>query len=368
MTPLRKIFLPKSKMKVSLQINILLFILFCGVFISGYTTINQLKIFQDDASTINNLGIIRGSIQRITKRELNQINSDNLIRKVDELLLQEKTNYLKKSQEITQNQKKSILEMISNLNAAWHELKSQFYIHRKNQNDFSNIISSSEDCWDKANAVVYAAQKISERKHFYYKSRVIITLITSCVFILCIIYLVHKIVHKNLEVKVITDPLTKLFNKNYFNEILRQQINIKSRYDTPFSLILCDVDFFKSINDEFGHQKGDKVLFELAKLFKTNARENDYVFRIGGEEFAIIFPQTSQSQATVIAEKYRHIISKQSFGLNRALTISIGVSEYLKDESAEALFRRADSALYQAKSSGRNRVVSEIYQHTIKFQ
>ena len=356
-----------SSMNISLKINLLLLILFGGVLLAGYTSILQLQTFHNDALSINNLGIVRGSIQRITKNELNFINSDWNIRKVDTILTQEKIQYQTKNIDIPNEELKTILQQFYHLESAWLDLKKQYVVYRSSKINSDKIIEKSEICWEKANKVVYSAQKMSEIKHEHYKQRVITILTAVSVFILGIIYLVYKIVHKNLEVGIITDPMTNLFNRNHFNEILQKQITLNSRYSSPFSLILCDVDFFKDINDEFGHQQGDKVLVHLASLLQNNARENDYVFRIGGEEFALIFPHTNQKQAAIIADKFRQLVSEVNFGLNKKITISIGVCECSTDEGAEALFRRADNALYQAKSSGRNKVVSEPYQHIIDF-
>ena len=367
MNTVQNILISISNMKISLKINLLLLILFCGVLGAGYTSIVQLQIFHNDALSINNLGIVRGTIQRITKNELTFISSDMLIKKVDAILTQEKMAYQSKNIDISKSELKLILIQLSHLESAWLDLKKQYISYRSSKRNLVEIIRKSEDCWDKANKVVYSAQKISEIKHEHYKRRVITILISVSIFILGIIYLVYKIVHKNLEIGIITDPMTKLFNRNHFDEILQKQIKLNSRYSSPFSLILCDVDFFKNINDEFGHQQGDKVLTQLATLLQNNARENDYVFRVGGEEFALIFPQTNQKQAAIIAEKFRQLVSEVNFGVNKKVTISIGVCECSMDEGADALFRRADSALYQAKSSGRNKVVSEVYQHAINF-
>ena len=356
-----------SNMKISLQINLLLLMLFCGVLVAGYTSIIQLQAFHNDALSINNLGIVRGSIQRITKLELSLINSDILITEVDAILEQEKNQYQTKFIDASKLERELILKQFSLLEKAWHDLKKQYISYRSSKKSKIKVIEKSEVCWNTANKIVYSAQKISETKHKHYKRKVITTLFAVSIFILGIIYLVYKIVHKNLEIGIITDPMTKLFNRNHFNVILRKQLNLNSRYSSPFSLILCDVDFFKKINDEYGHQQGDKVLTKLATLLQNNARENDYVFRIGGEEFALIFPQTTQEQAAIIADKFRQLVSDANFGVNRKVTISIGVCECSTDEGAEALFRRVDNALYQAKSSGRNKVVSEAYQHAINF-
>jgi diguanylate cyclase (GGDEF)-like protein len=354
-------------MKISLQINLLLFTLFCGVIIAGYTSIHQLEIFHNEALSINNLGVIRGTIQRITKLELSNINSTTLIQETDALITSEKELYQNNNLDISKAELKNISNQFTRLEMAWNDLKILYQHHRNDKKRLQQIIDKSEACWNEANNIVYSAQKVSETKHLFYKNRTIFTLITVSIFILGIIYLVYKIVHKNLEIGIITDPMTKLFNRNYFDHILQKQLKLKTRYGVPFSLILCDVDFFKNINDKFGHQQGDRVLIQLANIFQNNARENDYVFRIGGEEFALIFTQTNQAQALVIAEKFRHLVSEVNFSLNQSITISIGVSECSIEEGAESLFRRTDSALYQAKSLGRNKVVSEAYQHSINF-
>ena len=345
-------------MRVSFQIILLLFVLFSSVLTGGYLAIDQLKIFKHDAFVINNLGIIRGSIQRITKTELNNSNSDDLITQLDRVIDRVKFRYAVDIVSTYHIKQKNINEIIRHLEGEWIILKQLYYKHRKNQVYTSKIIQQSELCWNKANRAVSVAQEISEQKLGNYKEQIVSILFGISIFILAIISLVYKIVHENLEVDVITDPMTKLYNRNYLDKVLHKQELLSKRYNSYFSLILCDIDFFKEVNDDFGHPVGDKVLILLSQLLNDNARKVDYVFRLGGEEFAIIVPQSNLEQSTIMAEKYRAVVSETDFDIGRKLTISIGVSQFSLNETSENLFKRADIALYEAKSSGRNRVIS----------
>lgn len=132
------------------------------------------------------------------------------------------------------------------------------------------------------------------------------------------------------------------------------------RYETELSILVLDVDFFKKINDDYGHQVGDRALISVAKTLRKSVRESDIVGRYGGEEFVVVLPHAGPEPAWTVAEKIRLAISEAKVeGMDRALTISIGVACYpaVKAESLHELVRQADGALYQAKERGRNRVV-----------
>jgi len=121
------------------------------------------------------------------------------------------------------------------------------------------------------------------------------------------------------------------------------------------SLILFDVDHFKTINDTYGHKVGDDVLFSTAKLAGQFIRKTDSLFRIGGDEFAIIVPETNAAQAYTIAEKIRTTIERQSFAHAKRITISVGISELNENMTPSSLYNQADHALYQSKMNGRNK-------------
>lgn len=162
---------------------------------------------------------------------------------------------------------------------------------------------------------------------------------------------------RELEYLSTTDALTRIGNRRYFQMKLQEEIARSKRYKTPLSMILFDIDFFKQVNDQFGHDIGDQVLAEYADIIHDLLRENDVFCRIGGEEFVIISPHTALEDARVVAEKVRHVVKESKKIV--PITMSFGVVEYRMSESLESMFKRADQMLYKAKEHGRDRVVCE---------
>ncbi|MEJ2034410.1 MAG: GGDEF domain-containing protein [Deltaproteobacteria bacterium] len=164
---------------------------------------------------------------------------------------------------------------------------------------------------------------------------------------------------KTFEISI-RDELTGLYNRRYFNERLLDEIERGKRYDEPVSLISCDIDFFKEVNDTFGHPVGDKVLAWLAVIFRKALRKNDVIARYGGEEFMILLLNTSKGQARHAAEKLRQLVAESAMdneGNPIRVTISCGVAALDRDGcSLENLIVNADNALYAAKEQGRNQV------------
>jgi diguanylate cyclase (GGDEF)-like protein len=156
------------------------------------------------------------------------------------------------------------------------------------------------------------------------------------------------------------DALTGLANRRAFNDRLGQELSRSRRYATPFSLVLCDIDDFKLVNDTFGHLAGDEVLRILAGRIRACLREADAAFRVGGEEFALILPATSGGQGLVVAERLRKAVAEAMAPLPDGdrvrLTISCGLADWLPELDAQKdLYKAADQALYQAKAQGKNR-------------
>jgi len=155
-----------------------------------------------------------------------------------------------------------------------------------------------------------------------------------------------------------TDPLTSIANRKKFEEELNKEIARANRYRHPLSMAIFDLDYFKNINDTYGHKTGDLVLQKLCKLVSNHIRQVDFLARWGGEEFTIIFPDLDLGNAVLAAEKLRETISQYEIQPDLFVTSSFGVSEYLENETVESLFQRIDRALYRAKELGRNRVES----------
>lgn len=166
-----------------------------------------------------------------------------------------------------------------------------------------------------------------------------------------------KELEKRLIEASITDYLTGLYNRRFLDQILRREKAMADRYNTPFSIILLDLDNFKIINDVFGHHVGDKVLVEVANTIKNNLRATDISGRWGGEEFLIILPNSDLEKALKVAEKLRNFIYQLKVSPVEGISASFGVSQYKKGEPYEETIKRADLALYKAKSEGKNCVI-----------
>jgi diguanylate cyclase (GGDEF)-like protein/PAS domain S-box-containing protein len=173
---------------------------------------------------------------------------------------------------------------------------------------------------------------------------------------------VQELKTKNVELEktAMTDVLTGVYNRRKFEDDLDLLINKEKKQDIPFSLILFDIDHFKTINDLFGHNTGDLVLKRISNLVLENIRSNDRLFRWGGEEFIIILSDANMENARKVAEKLREMIENEDFGVEQKITISIGVSEYeyTPNENTDQIFSKIDKILYQAKLQGGNRVTS----------
>jgi len=164
--------------------------------------------------------------------------------------------------------------------------------------------------------------------------------------------------HTLVEIATI-DGLTGIYNRMQFNHYLELEIDRSNRYDGQFSIISMDIDHFKRINDQFGHQTGDKVLIDFCKLVTDRNRSSDIFARYGGEEFIILVQNASLENTRNHAERLCSEISQHLFDQVGQVTCSFGVTEFRnKDDSSTSLLNRADIALYKAKENGRNQVVT----------
>lgn len=163
---------------------------------------------------------------------------------------------------------------------------------------------------------------------------------------------------KNLELHrlSITDKLTNIYNRIKLDEVMIEQLNLAERYNEKFSIMIIDIDYFKQVNDTYGHQVGDTTLIEISKILQENIRNTDTVGRWGGEEFIIICPHTDLEGIKQLANQIREKIEKHNFPVIKNKTASFGVSVYKDNDNAEKLINRADEALYKAKENGRNKV------------
>ena len=160
------------------------------------------------------------------------------------------------------------------------------------------------------------------------------------------------------------DALTNLNNRRQFELRLGQEIATTKRQNNPLCAMMIDIDFFKKVNDTYGHANGDAVLRSVATIIKSVLRESDIPSRYGGEEFAVLLPYTHIQEAQIVGERLRKAVESHTIPINTDdleeksinVTISMGLAEFNSLETGEELFQRADKALYTAKESGRNRV------------
>ncbi len=171
--------------------------------------------------------------------------------------------------------------------------------------------------------------------------------------------------HKELELLASIDPMTKLYNRRYFTTTSAHILDLAKRDKKELSILMIDIDKFKTINDTYGHPIGDKVIIELADKLLKHQRKSDVVCRFGGEEFIILLPNTSLDGAKIVSEKIRADIEKNVIilenGFDLKFTVSIGVSiiNTQDEKNIEPAIKRSDNALYKAKEGGRNRVCYE---------
>jgi len=173
--------------------------------------------------------------------------------------------------------------------------------------------------------------------------------------------------HERLKLDGLTDPLTGISNRRFFERRLAEEVERWARQSGPLVCMLVDVDFFKQVNDQYGHQVGDRVLRQIASILGQDLRGSDVLARYGGEEFVLLLPGTTPAHGAAIAERLRASVEHSAFvipeGIDLDVTVSIGLgcllpgAESYGPDPAFWLFQQVDNALYQAKDTGRNRVV-----------
>lgn len=170
----------------------------------------------------------------------------------------------------------------------------------------------------------------------------------------------RNVLLKELEKLAITDALTGLYNSRHFFAQLKTEIKRYDRYSRALSLLFLDIDFFKKYNDTWGHLEGDKVLMGIGQVISSCMRSMDTAYRYGGEEFAILLPETKLQKACVVGARIKDNISSKVFepepGVKQSVTVSIGATELMEGEDFRSFIARTDKALYKSKETGRNKL------------
>ncbi|MDZ4253246.1 MAG: GGDEF domain-containing protein [Sulfuritalea sp.] len=188
-------------------------------------------------------------------------------------------------------------------------------------------------------------------------SRHLVSLLLVVVLINIVLSVISSL-HETLAKQALTDPLTGCFNRRCMDRDLSILVIKGRRYAVTASVLLMDVDHFKEVNDTYGHGQGDLVLQKIVEIADARIRDSDRLYRFGGEEFLTLLEQTDTGGAIVVADDIRARIEAAELLPGRRVTVSIGIAQYLAGQSIEAWTKSADTALYQAKESGRNRVMN----------
>ncbi len=334
-------------------------ILLLGVVLVYFSQFTE-KVIKHDAQVINEAGIVRGSIQRATKLLVARENGEviALMAEVQESISR---FFSMEGKYYHIGPGSNAFEMMGKLNAQWQNLERnmvEYQVSPTSQNEDA-VVTLSEECWVVANEAVLMAQQETEYKIGLIKKIFYVIILLNGSSAISVMFLVFMYVRKKLEHETSHDQLTGLHNRRAYVQAITSEVALNQRYNIPLSLVILDIDFFKRINDTYGHKKGDEVLIATSKVLAKSIRKTDLVYRIGGEEFAIIAPGTNLEGARVLAESVRIKVEELKHKNLTSVTISLGVSELLPEEDEESLFFTADKALYKAKEKGRNR--TEVY-------
>ena len=307
-----------------------------------------------DAKLINNIGFIRGSTQRIFKFELlkNIDNADYSVSEVDKIF----AIYLAEGKASEFRFDPEIIQPFKSLYNEWSAFKDILYKNRSGNQQFLQELSlMSESIWSGSNSlmlskVIGSDRKTSNIKKLYYY--VFFLFASSFIFYMISKFFVQKVEHSSCH-----DSLTSVYNRSQFDLDIKEEIDRYERNKREFSLFIMDIDHFKKVNDSLGHAEGDRVLKKMAGTVRQCIRKTDFFYRIGGEEFAVLSPETDRESALLLAEKIRSVVEKEFSKDKSKITISIGASVYTDGMSHDDYYNQADKALYEAKRTGRNKSV-----------
>lgn len=346
--------------KISTVLSSLAAALALVIFVTGGATVLIITTVLKDPQLINESGIIRGSIQRISKLALCGEEYSQPMQRLNRLLLRQPEQDSKTNDKNVQfyfDIRQDLLQQWRQLSNGFLHLSSLPSNRTESKKIRRRLLSGSELCWNLANRMVLHAQLSSEAR--LDKIHWLIPLyIVSALLIFTLLLQIRRYVHRRLEWLAAHDPLTDLNNRRAFNDRIQEELQLYHRKKIPFTLILFDLDNFKSVNDRFGHDVGDTVLRRFAELLKTNTRKTDSICRIGGEEFAVILTGAEGKSAAVSADKIRVLTSELRFTGGCSVTVSGGIAEVAEGDSLTTLFKRADEALYFSKEHGRNKITA----------
>jgi diguanylate cyclase (GGDEF)-like protein len=344
-----------SNSLIALSIALIVIGLLSLVFI--YHAITSLE---HDAKAINLAGVVRGGIQRLSKLELDKAYGDTLLKKNDIIdQIDQNVIFLSRypNTRLFQSINPSWIEQVVILENLWNKYKITLdrYHNSATEENSKALFLKSEEAWYVADKTVLMSQVHTEGKIREINILYILVFLSILSSIMVLITLYRK-VRNRLEYDACFDCLTGLLNRHCYTKEIEEEVSRSHGLQCELSLILFDIDNFKQVNDKFGHNVGDKVLIAVGNVVKARLRKSDSLFRIGGEEFAIICSDTGVNKALQLADKIRVEVSKYAFDAVDHLTLSFGIAGLDNVGNSLSLFNKADSALFVAKKSGKNLV------------
>lgn len=308
--------------------------------------INKVKAINEQKSIINT------QTKNIKNYEQKLSTQEELLQKQTKLLEEQKIQL----EEIYKNiefQKEKLSNAVLDVNEKEKIVESLINLQKEKQQEFEETKKDLEflnlQIQEQKKNLLLKENVISNQKN-------IITIMGLLSMIIIILGL--NGIRQNRLLKSLSqiDTLSGLYNRRFMNQRIEEEISKYKRYETPFSILLVDVDFFKKINDNYGHDKGDLVIKKISTLMQQNTRDTDINARWGGEEFLILVPNSNLEGALTLANNLKQIIEKTNFETKEKITVSIGVSTFNENLNQEELLKLADNALYKAKNNGRNKV------------
>lgn len=308
--------------------------------------INKVKAINEQKSIINT------QTKNIKNYEQKLSTQEELLQKQTKLLEEQKIQL----EEIYKNiefQKEKLSNAVLDVNEKEKIVESLINLQKEKQQEFEETKKDLEflnlQIQEQKKNLLLKEDVISNQKN-------IITIMGLLSMIIIILGL--NGIRQNRLLKSLSqiDTLSGLYNRRFMNQRIEEEISKYKRYETPFSILLVDVDFFKKINDNYGHDKGDLVIKKISTLMQQNTRDTDINARWGGEEFLILVPNSNLEGALTLANNLKQIIEKTNFETKEKITVSIGVSTFNENLNQEELLKLADNALYKAKNNGRNKV------------
>jgi diguanylate cyclase (GGDEF)-like protein len=353
---LYSILMHRHTLKVSGPLIVSLLVLLCsGVFI-GFFIYTETGKLQYDDRIIGAMNRIQGMVQRMAKLSLGGLDPGPLMAiisgQMDDNIEEWFEVYPIERQDELTAKFRQVMAVWNNLYEAVDSLKTE------NRTETRNAIQRlSERIWYLISDFLAITE--NNTSDVFVTFRLIMIVLGLDVLIVIFIMIMVQVTVKNrLEVMANFDALTRVFNRASFERILEKEIPRSGRSGQPLCLVMLDIDHFKKVNDTHGHKAGDRVLQRLSEIIDKNIRQSDYFCRVGGEEFAIVLIATNLVHASALAEKLRMAVENGTFEHGLKVTVSLGVAELADSSDREALYKKADAALYRAKEGGRNRVVS----------